>query len=57
MLHQRLGPVIACLEWLTFASLHSRGAAWKGDFDDAPFWVKRVMANSKMTDQIEGYDE
>ncbi|EGD81690.1 hypothetical protein PTSG_02403 [Salpingoeca rosetta] len=37
------GPLIACLEWLTFACTHASGPAWKHQFDDAPEWVAAVM--------------
>ena len=44
---QVLGPVVACLEWLTFACTHASGPHWKHQFDDAPAWVASAMAKGK----------
>ncbi len=38
-----VGAFIGSMEWLTFVCLHTRGAAWKTEFDGAPSWVKKVM--------------
>eukprot|EP00043_Microstomoeca_roanoka_P015973 m.160950 g.160950 ORF g.160950 m.160950 type:complete len:225 (-) comp16368_c0_seq5:1656-2330(-) len=44
-----LGPLIACVEWVTFSCTHTSGPAWKTQFDNAPAWVAAVMANGFRT--------
>ncbi|KAI8783114.1 uncharacterized protein LOC106056212 [Biomphalaria glabrata] len=43
------GYLIACLEWMTFMSTHSRGEHWKIPRDNFPWLVKNVMADEFKT--------
>ena len=41
------GWMVAVLEWCTFSCTHNNGAHWRDSFDNAPAWVKAVMANGQ----------